>query len=107
MTPARKKPSPDAGLARLRRQVEGTDDALLALISQRMRLAREIGHEKHRAGLPVLDPAREAKVVRRIAAQARELGMPGEEVRSIFWSIIALCRSEQIAPTPRQRASSR
>jgi chorismate mutase/prephenate dehydratase len=86
----------EAALVRLRRQIEGTDDALLALISQRMRLAREIGDHKHRAGMPVLDPAREAKVVRRIALQARELGMPGEEVRSIFWSIIALCRSEQI-----------
>jgi hypothetical protein len=31
-----------------------------------------------------------------MAAQARELGMPGEEVRSLYWSIIALCRSEQV-----------
>jgi chorismate mutase len=96
MSPARGKAA-TAGLARLRRQIEDTDDALLALIAQRMRLAREIGDHKRRASLPVLDPAREAKVVRRIALQARALGMPGEEVRSIFWSIIALCRSEQVA----------
>jgi chorismate mutase len=98
MTPAKRKTPADA-LAALRRQIEGTDDAILALVGQRMRLARAIGRQKQRAGLPVLDPAREARVVRRIAMQARELGMPGEEVRSLFWSIIALCRSEQIAPS--------
>jgi chorismate mutase len=105
MTPAKRKTPADA-LAALRRQIEGTDDALLALVAQRMRLARAIGRQKQRAGLPVLDPAREARVVRRIATQARELGMPGEEVRSLFWSIIALCRSEQIAPA-RSRGKTR
>jgi chorismate mutase len=105
MTPAKRKTPADA-LAALRRQIEGTDDAILALVAQRMRLARAIGRQKQRAGLPVLDPAREARVVRRIATQARELGMPGEEVRSLFWSIIALCRSEQIAPS-RSRAKTR
>jgi chorismate mutase len=105
MTPAKRKTPADA-LAALRRQIEGTDDAILALVAQRMRLARAIGRQKQRSGLPVLDPAREARVVRRIATQARELGMPGEEVRSLFWSIIALCRSEQIAPS-RARAKTR
>jgi chorismate mutase len=92
----RAKEKPEAGLARLRRQIEVTDDAILALIAERMRLARAIGDVKRRAGMPVLDPLREARVIRRMAAQARELGMPGEEVRSLYWSIIALCRSEQV-----------
>lgn len=95
MTPARKS-SAGAPLDRLRLKVEKTDDAILALLSRRMRLAREIGAAKEAASLPVLDPAREAKVVRRTAARARELGMPAEEVRSLFWGIISLCRTQQI-----------
>ena len=85
-----------SSLDALRGRIERIDDALLALLQKRMRLARGIGSAKLEAGLPVLDPAREARVVRRAAARARELGMPTEEVRSLFWSIIALCRSEQM-----------
>ncbi len=85
-----------AAIESLRTRIERTDDALLALLQRRMALARGIGRAKLVAGLPVLDPAREARVVRRVAIRARELGMPAEEVRSLFWSVIALCRSEQI-----------
>lgn len=85
-----------AALDVLRGRIETTDNAILALLKKRMGLARMIGVTKAAAGLPVLDPAREARVVRRTAARAAELGMPAEEVRSLFWSIIALCRSEQM-----------
>lgn len=92
MTRAR---SPQAHLDALRRRVERTDDALLTLLVRRTRLARQIGRAKARSGLPILDPAREAKVVRRAAARARELGLPVEDVRVLFWQVIALCRAEQ------------
>lgn len=95
MTPGREGKGTPA-IDSLRIRIEKTDDLLLALLQRRMRLARVIGNAKHAAGLPVLDPAREARVVRRVAVRARELGMPAEEVRSLFWNIIALCRSEQI-----------
>ena len=91
-----RKVAAGGSLERLRAQVEKTDDAILVLLSRRMRLARKIGETKLAASLPVLDPAREAKVVRRTAARARDLGMPAEEVRSLFWGIISLCRTQQI-----------
>jgi chorismate mutase/prephenate dehydratase len=97
-TPARR-------LEVLREEVEATDDRILALIRKRMDLARAIGSAKEAAGLPVLDPVREARVVRRVATQARALAMPAEEVRSLFWGIIALCRSEQVAS--RRQAAAR
>ena len=95
MTPRATTKQP-AALAVLRGRIEKTDDTILGLLKKRMGLARMIGVTKAAAGLPVLDPAREARVVRRAAARARALQMPAEEVRSLFWSIIALCRSEQI-----------
>jgi chorismate mutase len=102
MTPAETHPA-SPRLAALRSKIEGTDDAILGLIVKRAELARKIGAAKKRAGLPVLDPAREAQVVRRAAARARELGMPGEGVRVLFWQIIALCRAEQL-PARRKKA---
>lgn len=96
MTVIKRRATAGGPLERLRAKVEQTDDAILALLSRRMKLAREIGEAKEAAQLPVLDPAREAKVVRRTAARARALGMPAEEVRSLFWGIISLCRTQQI-----------
>ncbi len=93
---SRERDARSAAIDALRARIEKTDDVLLALLQRRMKLARAVGKAKLAAGLPVLDPAREARVVRRVATRARELGMPAEEVRSLFWSIIALCRSEQI-----------
>jgi chorismate mutase/prephenate dehydratase len=95
MTP-RERGATAPGLAALRARIERADDAMLALLVRRARLARQIGVAKQRAGLPVLDPAREAAVVRRAAARARELGLPAEEVRTLFWQVIALCRAEQL-----------
>lgn len=83
-------------VARLRNKIERTDDALMALLVRRVGLARQIGRAKERAGLPVLDTAREARVVRWAAARARDLGIPQESVRALFWGIIAMCRSEQV-----------
>jgi chorismate mutase len=45
--------------------------------------------------LPTLDPAREAEVIRRAAALAREVGLNDEKVRDIFWHVIGLSRSVQ------------
>ncbi len=89
--------SPTGALRRARAQIEKTDDAILALIVKRVGLARRIGHAKAAAGLPILDPSREAAVVRRAAAQARVLRLPVEDVRALFWAIIAMCRGEQAA----------
>lgn len=97
-----------ARLAALRHQVERTDDAILALLVRRTSLARRIGAAKEAARWPVLDPAREARVVRRAAARARDLGLPPEAVRALFWDIIAMCRAEQVrtdGARPRRRAA--
>ncbi len=58
-------------------------------------LARRTGEAKRSAGKPTLDPAREAVVIRRAAAAARELGVSPEDVREIFWHLIGLSRRAQ------------
>jgi prephenate dehydrogenase len=84
-------------LERLRAELEGIDQQLIALLATRVRLARDVGRAKREAGLPVLDPAREAAVVRRAGALAREAGVDDEDVRYIFWHIIGLTRRAQLS----------
>ena len=70
-------------------------DRLIALVGERRALAIEIGKVKEELGLPVLDPAREARVVRQAARRARELGVDAEMARDILWRIIASAREAQ------------
>ncbi len=46
-------------------------------------------------GKPVLDPGREAAVVRRASERARELGIDPELVRDLIWRIIDAARQAQ------------
>jgi chorismate mutase len=84
-----------AELDRLRLEIEDLDVRLVALIAERVRLARQVGQLKRAAGLPTLDPAREASVVRRASGLAREAGLVSEEMREIIWHVIGLCRRAQ------------
>lgn len=80
----------------LRARIETIDRSLIALMVERVQVAREIGAAKEALGLPTLDPAREAAVVRRAGELAREHGLEDEDVRSIFWQLIGLSRRAQL-----------
>lgn len=84
-----------ARLDALRGRIRELDHDLVALVGERRSLVLEIGRIKGALGLPVLDPAQEAKVVRRVAEIAREMGTDQELVRDVIWRIIASARAEQ------------
>ena len=86
-------------LAELRRRIEKLDRKLIRLIGERRELVLEIGRVKQALGLPVLDPPREARVVRRAAELARELGVDEELTRDVVWRIIASAREAQEGAT--------
>ncbi|HSJ13323.1 MAG TPA: chorismate mutase [Longimicrobiales bacterium] len=85
----------EAPLEELRQEIERIDRQLTQLIAERVRMARRIGDAKRTAGLATLDPEREAAVVRRAAALAREAGLDVETMRGIFWHLIGLSRRAQ------------
>jgi chorismate mutase-like protein len=85
----------DPELATLRDRISQVDDDLIRLIGERRNLVIEIGRVKARLGLPVMDPGREAKVVRKAAQRARELGVDEEMTRDVIWRIMAAARAEQ------------
>jgi chorismate mutase len=82
-------------LEELRQRILELDEALVALVEERKALVVEIGRIKVDLGLPVLDPAREASVVRRAATLARERGVDEELIRDVIWRIMASAREEQ------------
>jgi chorismate mutase len=82
-------------LSSLRAEIEAVDAALIEAIARRMSLAREIRTVKQRAGQPVLDPAREAEVVTKAGVRAREAGLPEDEVRALYWRVMAMARRVQ------------
>ena len=78
-----------------RREIERVDREIVELLAERVQLALRVGRAKREAGLPLLDPAREAAVVRRAGGLARDAGVSDEDVREIFWHVIAMSRRAQ------------
>ena len=83
-------------LKRLRAELERVDRALIELIAERVAISRGVASAKRGAALPPLDPTREAAVIRRVTELARQVGAPEEDVRYIFWHLIAMSRRIQV-----------
>lgn len=84
-----------AELARLRERIVELDDDLIRLVGRRKELVARVGRLKEALELPVMDPGREARVVRRAAERARGLGVDEELARDVLWRIIASARQAQ------------
>ncbi|TYP72484.1 bifunctional 3-deoxy-7-phosphoheptulonate synthase/chorismate mutase [Paenibacillus methanolicus] len=56
-------------LEKLRRQLDGVNQALLTMLSERAEIALEIGAEKERQGVPKFDPVREQLMLKDLVAQ--------------------------------------
>ena len=86
----------NADLSRHRAEIERIDRALVDLIRERVSAARGTAAAKRDAGLPTVDPSQEAAVIRRAAALARDAGLPAEDVRDVFWKLVALTRGAEL-----------
>lgn len=86
---------PLAELAQCRAEIEEIDQRLVELLAERVALGRKTATIKRAAGLPILDPQREAEVIRRAVTTAREHDLPVEAVREVFWHVVGLSRRAQ------------
>ena len=80
----------------LRAEIESVDGEILALVARRVELARRAGALKREQRSATLDPGREAAIIRQAVEAGRELDLPEEGVRRLFWTLIELCRSAQL-----------
>ncbi len=79
----------DEKLARLRQRIDAIDDRILELVSERARLAQEIGHLKTGSAYR---PEREAQVVRRLLA-TNPGPLPAEAVERLYRELMSACRA--------------
>lgn len=82
-------------LEELRDRIVALDREIVRRVGERRELVLRIGRLKEALGMPVLDPGREAAVVRRAAELAREEGVDEEMVRDVLWRVIASARDAQ------------
>ena len=89
-------PSPADELVRVRGEIERIDREIVGLIARRVELARQVGPLKQALGMPILDPPREAAIVRRAGELARDAGLDDDAVRYVFWHLVGLSRRVQL-----------
>jgi chorismate mutase len=89
------EPVTSGELAAIRVEMERIDRAIVGLLGERLWAASALGMAKRRDGIMLFDPEQEARVIRRVTDWAREAALPVEDVRDLFWRIIALSRGVQ------------
>jgi chorismate mutase len=83
-------------LAALRAKVEEVDARIIAAMAERLETSREIGRVKAALDQAITDPAREALVVQRATTLARRVNLPEDEIRFLYWRIVAMSRRAQL-----------
>ena len=77
-------------LKTLREKIDALDERLVKLLSQRARLAQQVGHVKQ--GAAVYRPEREAQVLRRVAA-LNPGPLPDRALQRVYTEIMSACRA--------------
>ncbi|HSP19288.1 MAG TPA: prephenate dehydrogenase/arogenate dehydrogenase family protein [Myxococcaceae bacterium] len=91
---------PDLGarspeLQEARELIDALDRELLELLARRVTLARRAGKAKAELGHPIVDPAREARLLADRRGRAGQLGLDEEAVDELFRDILRLSRRAQ------------
>ena len=87
-------PSAAELIANARAEIDAIDRLMVELLIRRCDVASRIGAVKREQGLPVFDPAREAKLLSRLAEQARPPLTP-EVIATVWKSILEASRAVQ------------
>lgn len=87
-------------LSILRAMVDALDHDVLRLLARRMEIVGEIAVRKREHGLGIRDADRERTLLDDRLRVARELGLPAEDVESLFHLLLRASRDHQSALTP-------
>jgi chorismate mutase len=81
-------------LSSRRDEIAAVDAELARLLKQRAHAARQLGRVKREAGMPVVQPAQEAEVLRRW--ERATAGLDKAAARRIVEALIEICRAAQL-----------
>jgi chorismate mutase len=82
-------------LEQKRKDIDEIDSQILALLSQRSKVVKELGEIKLRIGLPIVDWDREAEVIRR-AGQRSDETLRDEAANRIYRAILREARQIEL-----------
>ena len=82
-------------LDKCRAEIAEIDSQLIELLRKRVDIARQTGVLKREMRLPILDPKREAAVIRRVVEEARVRGLDEELIREILGHVLGLSSNAQ------------
>jgi len=74
-------------LTALRHQIDDLDNSLLELLARRMRISDEIGVYKKEHNMPILQVQRYDEILKNRIAQAIDMGMDGEFMKTVLVAI--------------------
>jgi chorismate mutase/prephenate dehydrogenase len=81
----------------VRAMIDALDRDLLQIMAKRMALVAEVAAYKRLHGLKIRDASRERELLRDRHEHARELGLPSDEIESIFRLLMRSSRDHQAA----------
>ncbi len=82
-------------LEELRKKIDETDEKIVRLIAERIRISEEIGKEKKRQGRQIRDNERERIVLEMVRRLARDEKISEEDIANIYQQIITASRGVQ------------
>jgi len=82
-------------LKELRRKIDAVDEQILALLSERVKIASKIGSAKKKQGVPIRDVDRENEVYQHIKEKGARLGLDSMQVEAVYREIVNMCSSVQ------------
>ena len=88
-------------LEEIRKRIDDVDRRLIALLAERGSLVQEVVHYKRAHHMPVVDRAREDRMLERIAGLAREQGLDPRVAQQVLRTIIdgfTLLEVEELGP---------
>ncbi len=77
---------------KLREKIDRVDRRIVALLEERVDLAKKIGTAKRKHGISIEDPEREREVLRR---SSQDTKLNKKFVRKIFETIIGYCKENE------------
>ena len=79
-------------IEQLREKIDKVDSRIVALLEERVDLAKKIGEAKRKHGLPVSDPKREQQVLIKVTERTK---LNQGFVKKLFQDIIGYCRENE------------
>jgi chorismate mutase len=98
---------PETRLASCRKQIDDTDQQIVALLNQRARIVAEVGKIKLEAHLPVTVPAREQQILDHIVQLGRDGPLPPDRLRRIYQTVLQEMRTWEEGLSQNRRRDAR